>query len=52
MRALAEKTGWTTLRAEAALENMLVRDGLCWVDEQDEECSRSYWVVSVMQWDE
>ena len=52
VRALAEKTGWTTLRAEAALENMLVRDGLCWVDEQDEECSRSYWVVSVMQWDE
>lgn len=49
---LAEKAGWTRTRAQAALENMLIRDGLCWVDEQDERDGRSFWVVSVMQWDE
>lgn len=50
--ALIDKTGWTQDRARAALENMLIRDGLCWLDEQDEQSGRSYWIVSVMQWDE
>ncbi|THH06877.1 hypothetical protein EW145_g3777 [Phellinidium pouzarii] len=49
---LIEKTQWTRDRARAALENMLIRDGLCWLDNQDEENGHSYWVVSVMQWDE
>ncbi|KAK1232026.1 ESCRT II complex subunit Dot2 [Marasmius sp. AFHP31] len=43
--------GWTRERAHAALENMLLRDGLCWVDEQDETYGRSYWIPSAMQWD-
>ena len=43
--------GWTRDRARAALENMLLRDGLCWLDEQDEQAGRSYWVPSAMQWD-
>ncbi|EJC98944.1 winged helix DNA-binding domain-containing protein [Fomitiporia mediterranea MF3/22] len=51
-RILADKTGWTVNRAHAALENMTVRDGLCWLDEQDEQIGRAYWIVSVMQWDE
>lgn len=51
-RILLEKTGWSQERACTALDNMLLRDGLCWVDDQDEECGRAYWVVSVMQWDE
>ncbi|KAI5120125.1 hypothetical protein M0805_001893 [Coniferiporia weirii] len=50
--SLVEKTGWTLDRARVALENMLIRDGLCWLDEQDEQNGRSYWIVSVMQWDE
>lgn len=50
--SLVEKTGWARERARAALDNMLLRDGLCWLDEQDAECGRAYWVVSVMQWDE
>lgn len=43
--------GWTRDRAHAALENMLIRDGLCWLDDQDEEYGRSYWIPSVMKWD-
>ncbi|KAJ4474650.1 EAP30/Vps36 family-domain-containing protein [Lentinula edodes] len=43
--------GWTRARATAALENMLLRDGLCWVDEQDREADRVYWVTSAMRWD-
>ncbi|KAJ7632396.1 EAP30/Vps36 family-domain-containing protein [Roridomyces roridus] len=46
---LVTRQGWTRARASAALENMLLRDGLCWVDEQDEECGRAYWVISVMK---
>lgn len=42
---------WTRARATAALENMLLRDGLCWVDEQDREAERVYWVTSAMRWD-
>ncbi|KAJ7581049.1 EAP30/Vps36 family-domain-containing protein [Mycena floridula] len=48
---LVQRKSWTRDRARAALENMLLRDGLCWLDEQDEECGRAYWVTSVMQWD-
>ncbi|OCB83851.1 winged helix DNA-binding domain-containing protein [Sanghuangporus baumii] len=51
-RILADKTGWTLDRARAALDNMLIRDGLCWLDEQDEQSGCAYWIVSVMQWDE
>ncbi|KAJ6623399.1 EAP30/Vps36 family-domain-containing protein [Mycena sp. CBHHK59/15] len=48
---LVARKGWTRGRARAALENMLLRDGLCWLDEQDEECGRAYWVTSAMKWD-
>src|SRR3984957_114111 len=48
---LVERRGWTRERALAALDNMLLSDGLCWLDEQDERCSRVYWVPSAMQWD-
>ncbi|EIW79284.1 winged helix DNA-binding domain-containing protein [Coniophora puteana RWD-64-598 SS2] len=49
---LERKRGWTRERARAALENMLLRDGLCWVDEQDPVHGRSYWVPSAMRWEE
>lgn len=52
MSELVQKSGWTADRATAALENMVMRDGLCWIDEQDTIAERSYWVPSVMQWDE
>lgn len=48
---LVRQKGWTRDRARAALDNMLLRDGLCWLDEQDETCGRAYWVPSAMQWD-
>ncbi|KAJ7734949.1 EAP30/Vps36 family-domain-containing protein [Mycena maculata] len=48
---LVGRKRWTRGRARAALENMLLRDGLCWVDEQDEECGKAYWVTSAMKWD-
>ncbi|KAF8162964.1 EAP30/Vps36 family-domain-containing protein [Crassisporium funariophilum] len=48
---LINRKGWTRERARAALENMLLRDGLCWLDEQDERTGRAYWVPSAMQWD-
>jgi len=49
---LIARRGWTTERARAALENMLLRDGLCWLDEQDEADRVCYWVPSAMRWDE
>ncbi|KII84072.1 hypothetical protein PLICRDRAFT_367904 [Plicaturopsis crispa FD-325 SS-3] len=49
---LIERRGWARDRARAALENMLMRDGLCWLDEQDERSGKAYWVPSAMQWDE
>jgi len=51
-RTLAERSGWTRERAHVALENMALRDGLCWIDDQDETDGKSYWVVSVLQWNE
>lgn len=47
---LIHRKGWTRDRARAALENMLLRDGMCWLDAQD-EVGRAYWVPSAMQWD-
>jgi len=48
---LVQRKGWTRQRAQAALENMLLRDGLCWLDEQDEQYGQAYWVPSAIQWD-
>lgn len=48
---LVRRKNWTPGRARAALENMLLRDGLCWLDEQDEQCGRAYWVPSAIKWD-
>lgn len=48
---LMQEKGWTRDRARAALENMLLRDGLCWLDTQDDRAGRVYWVFSAMQWD-
>lgn len=50
--ALMRKMGWKRDRARAALDNACNRDGLCWVDEQDEECGKVYWVISMMRWEE
>lgn len=49
---LIARRGWAAERARAALENMLLRDGLCWLDEQDEFSGVAYWVPSAMGWDE
>ncbi|KAF8911949.1 EAP30/Vps36 family-domain-containing protein [Gymnopilus junonius] len=45
------QNAWTRERARAALENMLLRDGMCWLDAQDEQTGRAYWVPSAMQWE-
>lgn len=49
---LVNRRGWTYERARTALENMLLRDGLCWLDAQDERHGRAYWVPCAMRWDE
>jgi len=51
---LVRRNGWAVERARAALQNMLLRDGTCWLDEQDgPECAgRAYWIPAVMQWDD
>ena len=49
---LVHRRGWTWERARTALDNMLCRDGLCWLDEQDEQYGKAYWIPSAMQWDE
>ncbi|TFK85247.1 winged helix DNA-binding domain-containing protein [Polyporus arcularius HHB13444] len=51
-QALVARRGWTEERARTALSNTLLRDGLCWLDDQDEEYGVSYWVPSAMRWDE
>lgn len=48
---LVREKGWTRERTRAALENMLLRDGLCWLDDQDDVHGRAYWIPSAMQWD-
>ncbi|KAI9508098.1 EAP30/Vps36 family-domain-containing protein [Russula earlei] len=52
--SLVRKNGWTAERAKAALQNMLLRDGTCWLDEQDgpDGTGRAYWIPAVMQWDD
>lgn len=42
---------WSRERARAVLENCTMRDGICWIDDQDEGEVR-YWVPATMQWDE
>jgi ESCRT-II complex subunit VPS22 len=48
---LVQRKGWARDRVRAALENMVYRDGLCWLDDQDEQYGRAYWVPSAIQWD-
>ena len=48
---LMQRKGWTRERSRAALENMVYRDGLCWLDDQDEQYGRAYWVPSAVRWD-
>lgn len=48
---LVTETHWTTERARNVVRNMIERDGLCWVDEQ-EEFAVSYWIPSVIPWDD
>ncbi|KAI0685743.1 winged helix DNA-binding domain-containing protein [Cytidiella melzeri] len=49
---LMARKGWAPERAKAALENMVLRDGLAWLDAQDESNGVAYWVPSAMHWDE
>jgi len=46
--------GWAADRARTALQNMLLRDGTCWLDEQDgpDGTGRAYWIPAAIQWDE
>ena len=51
-QTLISRKGWTQARAKAVLENMLLRDGLCWLDDQDEVHGVAYWIPSAMRWDD
>lgn len=48
---IAAAANWPVERAVAALDNMLLRDGLCWMDDQDEDAPIVYWVMSVLQFE-
>lgn len=50
-RSLITDTHWAVDRARAAVSNMIERDGLCWVDEQEDH-GVSYWVPSAITWDD
>ena len=51
---LIQRHAWTAERAGAVLQNMLLRDGTCWLDEQDgpDGTRRAYWIPAAMQWDD
>lgn len=54
VRLLIEQRGWTDERARAALNIMLLKDGTCWLDDQDGPNGDgiAYWVPAAMHWDE
>ncbi|VDC07414.1 unnamed protein product [Peniophora sp. CBMAI 1063] len=51
---LVEQRGWTQERAKAVLHLMLLKDGTCWIDDQDGPSGDgiAYWVPAAMQWEE
>ncbi|KAI0037232.1 winged helix DNA-binding domain-containing protein [Vararia minispora EC-137] len=51
---LVEQRGWTPERARAVLNIMLLKDGTCWLDDQDGPNGDgvAYWVPATMQWGE
>jgi len=51
---LIRRNAWAAERAKAVLQNMLLRDGTCWLDEQDgpDGMGRAYWIPAAMQWDD
>jgi ESCRT-II complex subunit VPS22 len=51
---LVRRKAWTAERSRAVLQNMLLRDGTCWLDEQDgpHGMGRAYWVPAAVQWDD
>lgn len=49
--SIVQILGWAIERARAGLENMLLRDGMCWVDEHDAS-AKVFYVPSVMLWED
>jgi ESCRT-II complex subunit VPS22 len=51
---LIRRNAWNAERARAVLQNMLLTDGTCWLDEQDgpDGMGRAYWIPAAMQWDD
>jgi ESCRT-II complex subunit VPS22 len=51
---LVEQRGWLHERARGALNIMLLKDGTCWLDDQDgpKGDGIAYWVPAAMQWEE
>jgi ESCRT-II complex subunit VPS22 len=48
---LVRRNAWNAERARGVLQNMLLRDGTCWLDDQD-GMGRAYWIPAAMQWDD
>jgi ESCRT-II complex subunit VPS22 len=51
---LIRRYAWSEKRAKTVLQNMLLKDGTCWLDEQNgpDGMSRAYWIPAAMQWDD
>lgn len=51
--AVKAHTGWTDVRARAAVDNCIMRDGLGWVDEQDSASGggQVVWILAAVEFD-
>ena len=49
-QGLIDRYAWSPSRASVALENLQLKEGLCWIDTQAGE-KPVYWLPSVMQWE-
>jgi ESCRT-II complex subunit VPS22 len=53
---VADKTGWSLLRANTALEDAVMREGIAWVDEQEEGVvsmgGRVVWIMPAVDFGE
>ncbi|KAH7334575.1 EAP30/Vps36 family-domain-containing protein [Rhizoctonia solani] len=50
-RSIMVALGWSLERSEMALDNMLMRDGTCWLDDQD-PAGKIYWVFSAFTFED
>jgi ESCRT-II complex subunit VPS22 len=48
VNSIKRDTGWSDVRANTALNDTVMREGLGWVDEQAESGEREVWMISAV----